>query len=81
MPSEDTKILEFSQYQKSDKSHTVQKMSYSELFWCVFSHIRIEYGEIQSISSHSVQMWENTDQNNSKYGHFLRSAIYCLCRS
>ena len=22
-----------------------------------------------------VQMWENTDQNNSKYGHFVRSAF------
>ena len=25
------------------------------------------------ISPYSVRMWENTDQNNSKYGHFLRS--------
>ena len=26
---------------------------------------------IRSISPYSVRMWENTDQNNSKYGHFL----------
>ena len=29
-----------------------------------------EYGEMRSIS---VQMQENTDQKNSKYGQFLRS--------
>ena len=28
---------------------------------------------ILRISLYSVQMWENTDQNNSEYGHFLRS--------
>ena len=31
---------------------------------------------IQSCSgSHSVRMRENTDQNKSKHGHFLRSAV------
>ena len=44
-----------------------------KLFWSVFSHIRTEYGEIWSTSSYSVRMLENTDQNNSKYGHFSRS--------
>ena len=24
---------------------------------------------------HSIQIWENTDQNNSEYRHFLRSGI------
>ena len=46
---------------------------YSELFWFVFSHLWTECGEILRISPYLVQMWENTDQNNSKYGHFLRS--------
>ena len=46
---------------------------YLELFWSVFSCIRTEYGEIRSISLYSVPMRENTDQNNSKYGHFLSS--------
>ena len=32
--------------------------------------------EIRSISSYSVQMRENADQNNSEYRHFLRSAIH-----
>ena len=27
---------------------------------------------------YSVRMWENVDQNNSDYGHFLRSA-YLEC--
>ena len=50
-----------------------KKCSYSELFWSVLSHIRTEYGEIQSISPHSIRMRENADQNNSEYGHFLHS--------
>ena len=50
-----------------------EKCLYSELFWSVFSRIRTEYGEILRISPYSVRMWENADQNNSKYGHFLRS--------
>ena len=49
-----------------------EKYPYSELFWSEFSRIRTEYGEIQSISPCSVQMWESMDKNNSKYGHFLR---------
>ena len=51
-----------------------QKCPYSELFWSVFSRIRAEYGEILRIFPYSGQMQENADQNNSEYGHFLRSA-------
>ena len=40
---------------------------YSELFWI--------------ISPYSVRMWENADQNNSEYGHILRSASYCTITS
>ena len=47
------------------------KCPYSEFF--LFSRIWTEYGEIRSISHYSVRMRENTDQKNSKYGHFLRS--------
>ena len=47
---------------------------YSGLFWSLFFCIRTEYGEILFISPYSVRMRENTGQNNSKYGHFLRSA-------
>ena len=49
------------------------KCPYSKLFWSVFPRIRTEYGEILRISPYSVLMRENTDQNNSEYGHFLRS--------
>ena len=57
-----------------------EKCPYSELFWSVFSRIWTEYGEIFRISLYSVQMWENVDQHNSEYGHFLRSdpLIYFL---
>ena len=48
---------------------------YSELFWSVFSRIRTEFGDILPISSYSVRIRENTDQNNSDYGHFLRSLL------
>ena len=41
---------------------------YSEIFWSVFSRIQTEYG-----ASHSVRMRENTDQENSEYGHSSRS--------
>ena len=34
---------------------------------------RTEYREIPRISPYSVRMWENADQNNSEYRHFLRS--------
>ena len=47
---------------------------YLKLFWSVFSRIRTKYGEIRSIFPYSVRMRENTDQNNSKYGFFSRSA-------
>ena len=50
-----------------------EKCPYLEFFWPVFSCIRTEYGEIRSLSPYSVQMWENTDQKNSEYGHFSRS--------
>ena len=37
----------------------------------VFFRIGFEYGEILRISPFSVRMQENTDQNDSEYGHFL----------
>ena len=52
-----------------------EKCSYLELFWSALSRIRTEYGEILRICSYSLRMRENTDQNNSKYGHFLCSDL------
>ena len=46
-----------------------EKCSYSEFFWSTFCRNQIEYWEI-------VQMRENTDQKNSKYGQFSRSATF-----
>ena len=51
-----------------------EKCPYSELFWSVFSRIRTVF----RISPYLVQMRENTDQNNSKYGCFLRSEAHEL---
>ena len=51
-----------------------KKCPYSELFWSVLSGIWTEYGEILRISLDAVRMLKNTDQNNSEYGHFSRSA-------
>ena len=53
---------------------------YSELFWSIFSSIRTEYGEIQSISPYSARKWENADQNISEYGHFSHSASLLLLK-
>ena len=52
-----------------------ENCSYSELFWSVLSCIWTGYGEILRISPYSVRIRENTDQNNSEYGHFSRSDI------
>ena len=49
------------------------KCPYSELFWSWFSRNRSKYGEILCISPYYVQMRESEDQNNSEYGHLLRS--------
>ena len=53
-----------------------KKCSYSELFWSVFFQIQTEYGQIRSISPYLAQIRENTDQNNSEYGHFLRKGTF-----
>ena len=53
-----------------------EKCPCSELFWSVFSRIPTVNGEILRTSPYSVRMWENPDQNNSEYGHFLRSIYY-----
>ena len=62
-----------------------KKCPYSELLWSVFSRIWTEYGEIRGISLFSVRIRENTEQNDSEYGHFSRSGngeltINCLTK-
>ena len=58
-----------------------KKCPYSELYWSAFSRSMTEYGEILRISPHSVQMWENADKNNSKYGPFLRNVKHIRLKS
>ena len=54
--------------------HALRKnCQYSEFFWSIFSRIPTEYGDLPSKSSNSVQMPENTEENNFEYGHFLDS--------
>ena len=68
-------------------SKLVTKLA-SGLFRSVIFHILTEYGEMQSIPMYSVQMLENTDQNNSECGHvscsakysFLRGTVVCMYR-
>ena len=57
------------------QKHCIKKCPYSELFCSVFSRIRTEYEEIWNISSYSVRMRENADQNNSDYGLFSCSVL------
>ena len=54
----------------------MKKCSYSEFFWSVFSRIRTEYGERQSISPYSAQMREKADQKNSECGDFSRIEMF-----
>ena len=61
-------------YVKNPKKVLMRKKSpCSELFWFVSPRIRTEYGQLRSISTYSIQMRENTNQNNSEYGQFLPS--------
>ena len=57
----------------------LKKCRFLELFWFVFSRIRTEYGEIRSITPYSIRIRENTYQNNSEYGYFLRSESPIVC--
>ena len=52
---------------------------YSELFYSAFSPIRTEYGEIRTVCPNSVQIRENAEQNNSKFGNFSQSD--CLLKN
>ena len=55
-----------------------KKGPYSEILWSVFSRICTECGKILCIPPYSVQMLENTNQINIKYGHFSHSAYHSI---
>ena len=50
-----------------------KKCRISELSWSLFPRIWTEYREIRSVSSYSVRMRENMDENYSEYRLFSRS--------
>ena len=50
-----------------------KKCPYLEFFWSVSSPNWTNYGDLPCKSPYSVQMRENTDQRNSKYGQFSGS--------
>ena len=58
----------------------VKQCSYFKisLTWPIFGVIKTSL-PITRVRSYSVRMRENTDQNNSGYGHILRSVVDCKC--
>ena len=61
-------------FMQNKSAHALRKKCpYSELLWSPFFRIRTGYGEIFRFTPYPVQIRENVDQNNSEYGHFLRS--------
>ena len=61
-------LMDNLQVETSLESTLPKKCLYSEFFWCVFSRIWPEYGDLQSKSPYSVQMRENCDFGNPKFG-------------
>ena len=59
---------------------TASKMSVFGVILVRISHIRDEYGETLRIFVYPVRIRKNTDQNNSEYGHFLRSDALTVLR-
>ena len=60
-----------------EKKLRIRKKQYiKNQFSLVGQRYRTKYEEIRSISRYSVHTRENTNQNNSEYGHFWRSVIF-----
>ena len=47
-----------------DTIHCVKSNQIRSLFWSIFSCIQTEYGDLLRIYPYSVQVQENTDQEN-----------------
>ena len=60
------------------KYHCVKSVEIRSFFWSVFSRIWTKYGEIRSISTYSVQMWENKDQKKLRIWTLLTQCISYL---
>ena len=75
----DLKVIPFNK-QFANK-HCVKSVQTRVFFWSVFSRIRTEYGEIRSISPHSIRMRENTDQKKlCIWTHFTQGNLTYLMR-
>ena len=62
--------------------HYVKSVQIRSFFWCLFSRIQTEYGEIRSISPHSVRMRENTYQKKFRiWTHFTKCYIRIITQS
>ena len=55
-----------------------KKCSNTEFLWSLFSRIWTKYGDLRSKSPYSVQIRENTDQNNSIFDHFYTVKFFCI---
>ena len=55
---------------KNQKNYIAWKVF---VFGVILIHIFLYLDWILRISPYSVRMWENADQYNSEYGHFIRS--------
>ena len=51
-----------------------KKRPYSELFWSAFPRLFPAFG-LNTESPNTRKCGKNADQNNSKYGHFLRAVL------
>ena len=67
-------------------SHCMKSVQIRSFFWSVFSHIRTEYGEIQSISRHSTSFRIQSEcekiwtRKNSIFVHLSRSVLLQKCQ-
>ena len=55
--------------------HYVKSFQMRSFFWSVFSRIRTEYGEMQSIFAYSVRMRENTDHKKLRIWTFFTQCL------
>ena len=65
----------FYQRKLTENFLSIAALQYWELLMTLRESVRDKYGETLRISPYSVGMRENTDRNNSEYGHILHSLI------
>ena len=65
-------------FRESTYTSLREKGPYSEILWSVFSRICTEYGKILCIPPYSVQMLENKNQTNIKYGHLFIKCFHTV---